>query len=466
MVTPTSPGNGVPTGVVTFYDGSTQIGSMDLSSGSASISISSLTVGSHSITAAYAGDGDDFVGSISNPVTELVGGTTVALLASNNPIAFGQSVTFTATVTAAAAGSSVPNGSVTFMDGSQSLGTFALDGSGVASLTTSSLSGGTHAITAVYGGASEFATSTSSETELVVNPATTTTTVSPSVKQSSFGEAVTFTATVAGFVGPATGSVTFTDGSKVLATVPVNTAGVATYSSSALAVGSHSLGFAYGGTSSYSPSASKTLTFAVSQSSTSTVLTASTATPLVGQSVTFTATVAPIAPGAGAPTGVVAFRDGSSVIGTAPLSGGVASLTVAFSAAGVSHVIVASYEGSTGYASSDSTSDTVAVARATPTATLIVIPRYVGKKVKSVTLEVLVPAEFIGGPVPTGSVTFDIGKRKLRTVRVVNGSASVVVALSKVTGQNIFGHYLGDPNYGPALSAVHVPKKYPKTKPG
>lgn len=465
LVMPTAPGNGVPTGGVTFYDGSTQIGSTtNLSSGSASVSVSDLAVGSHSITADYAGDGVDFVGSISNPVIELVGGTTVALLASNNPITFGQSVTFTATVAAAAAGSSVPTGSVTFMDGTQSLGTFTLNDSGAASLTTASLSGGTHAITAVYGGATDFAANTSSETDEIVNQATTTTTVSPSVKESTFGQTVTFTATVTGFVGSPAGSVTFTDGNKILATVPVNAAGVAVYSSSTLAVGLHTLGFAYGGTASYAPSSpSSTLAFTVSQASTTMVLTSSSATPLVGQPVTFTATIAPCA---GSPTGVVAFSDGSSVIGTVPVSGGVASLTVAFPAAGVSHVIVASYEGSTDYASSDSTGDTVSVAQATPTATLIVIPKFVRKTAKSVTLEVSVPAEFVGGPVPTGSVTFDIGKRKLRTVHLVNGSASVVVAVGKVTGQSVVGRYLGDTNYAPAASStVHVTKKLLKSKP-
>ena len=302
LVTPTAPGSGVPSGVVTFYDGSTQIGSMDLKSGSASISISSLTVGSHSITADYAGDGDDFVGSISNPATELVGGTMVALLASNNPIAFGQSVTFTATVTGAAALSGVPTGSVTFMDGSQSLGTFTLDGSGVASLTTASFSGGTHAITAVYAGAGNFAPSTSSETDLIVNQATTTTKVSASVNQTIFGEAVTFTATVTGFVGSPAGSVTFTDGNKVLATVPVNASGVATYSSSTLALGLHSLGFAYGGTDSYCAIFREPDSVVCGQPG------VDDNGPhgldghrLVGQSVTFTATVGPIAPGGALP---------------------------------------------------------------------------------------------------------------------------------------------------------------------
>ena len=150
---------------------------------------------------------------------------------------------------------------------------------------------------------------------------------------------------------------------------------------------------------------------------------------------------------------MVIFSDGASVIGTVPVAGGAASLTVAFPAAGVSHVIVALYVGSAEFASSDSTGDTVSVARATPTATLIVTPRFVRKKAKSVVLEVSVPAEFIGGPVPTGSITFDIGRRNSRTVKLVNGSASVAVAVGKVTGQSLIGRYVGDLNYAPVASS-------------
>ena len=54
----------------------------------------------------------------------------------------------------------------------------------------------------------------------------------------------------------------------------------------------------------------------------------------MGQNVTFTASVAALAPGAGAPTGMVSFRDGSTVIGTAAVSGGQAVLTVALSSVG------------------------------------------------------------------------------------------------------------------------------------
>jgi hypothetical protein len=72
-----------------------------------------------------------------------------------------QAVTFTATVHAAS-GTATPTGTVAFKDGGTSLGTpVTLNGSGVASFTTSTLSSGSHTITAVYSGDSNFATSTS-----------------------------------------------------------------------------------------------------------------------------------------------------------------------------------------------------------------------------------------------------------------------------------------------------------------
>ena len=78
-------------------------------------------------------------------------------------------MTFTATVTPDHAGSGTPTGTVTFKDGSTTLGTGTLSSTGVATFSTSTLSVGSHAITAVYGGDSNFTTSTSPTLTQVVN---------------------------------------------------------------------------------------------------------------------------------------------------------------------------------------------------------------------------------------------------------------------------------------------------------
>lgn len=95
--------------------------------------------------------------------------TTVALSASPNPATTGQSVTLSATVAVTAAGT--PSGSVTFSDGSTSLGTQTLSAQGTASLSIATLAAGTHAVTARYGGDATFAASSSSAVQLVINAA-------------------------------------------------------------------------------------------------------------------------------------------------------------------------------------------------------------------------------------------------------------------------------------------------------
>jgi Bacterial Ig-like domain (group 3) len=466
QVSAAAPGSGTPTGSVTFLDGTTELGTVTLSSGTASISTSALTLGSHSITAEYSGDTTDFLPSTSDVSVEVVGGTTVALVASTNPSTFGQSVTFTATVAATAAGFVVPTGSVTLMDGSQSLGTFVIDSSGVASISTASLTGGTHAITAVYGGDTQFAPSTSSETDQVVNRASTSTTLRPSASQGTFGQSVTFTATVTGGAIAPTGTVTFKDGSAVLATTALDASGIATFTSSAITVGTHSLVAVYNGSDSYASSPSTSVTFAVGQAATTTTVASSTSTPAAGQLVTLTATIAAVAPGAGAPTGMVVFHDGSNVIGTVAAAAGQASIIVAFSGVGTTHVIEATYQGSNGYLTSGSANQTVTVVNPTATTTLIAKPLFAGKKAKGVTFQIVVQPGSAGLPVPTGRVTLEIGKRKIRTVALTNGSASLSLPKARASGKTFVVHYLGDANYKAEVSnSVRIKASFFKFKP-
>ena len=83
--------------------------------------------------------------------------TTVTVSSSANPSIFGSSVTFTATVSAGAA-----TGTVTIDDGGSPIGTGTISGgTGIYTYTTSSLTGGTHSITTVYSGDSNYAGSTS-----------------------------------------------------------------------------------------------------------------------------------------------------------------------------------------------------------------------------------------------------------------------------------------------------------------
>jgi sugar lactone lactonase YvrE len=98
--------------------------------------------------------------TINIPVTP-----TVTLVSSDNPVLAGNAVTFTATVGST---SGTPTGSVSFLDGTATLGAATLAG-GKAMLSTSALSTGSHSITAVYSGDSAFASATSTALTQVVN---------------------------------------------------------------------------------------------------------------------------------------------------------------------------------------------------------------------------------------------------------------------------------------------------------
>ena len=121
--------------------------------------------------------------------------STTTLGTSGTPTTYLGSVTFTATITY---GGDVPTGSVQFMDGVVELGTAqAVNGSGVATLTIATLSVADHSITAVYLGDANYATSTSNLVHQIVNGgAATTTAVGTSLTPSTYGDNVTFTATV------------------------------------------------------------------------------------------------------------------------------------------------------------------------------------------------------------------------------------------------------------------------------
>jgi hypothetical protein len=182
--------------------------------------------------------------------------TTTSLASSLNPSTFGQALTFTATVKSTTTG--IPTGIVTFEDFAKIIGTGAL-GAGVAKFTTASLAAGAHSITAVYGGSVSFGSSTSAVLKQTVNKAATSTTLVSAPDPSTVGQTVTFTATVkAATSGTPTGTVTFKEGAATLATGTL-TGGKATFTTSKLAKGTHSITAGYGGSTNYLPSTSSVL---------------------------------------------------------------------------------------------------------------------------------------------------------------------------------------------------------------
>jgi hypothetical protein len=166
-VTAVASGAGTPTGTVTFFDGSTVLGTVALdANGQASLTRSFATAGSHAITAAYSGDGTFADGS--QTITEQVvtrRSSHTALVASANPVVLGQSVTFTATVSAAS-GTGTPTGTITFTDGNVVLAVLTLR-RGKATLAWRFATVGGHTIEAAYSGDGIFAASSQSLIEQV-----------------------------------------------------------------------------------------------------------------------------------------------------------------------------------------------------------------------------------------------------------------------------------------------------------
>jgi hypothetical protein len=228
---------GSVTGTITFKDGTTTLGAgaLNTSTRKAAFATSLLTGGSHHITATYSGNADNAV-STSAAFTEVVSkaAPTTTLLPFGSS-SYGQVATFRATVVPASGGS--PTGTVTFKDGSVTLGTTTVNTSThLAIFTTSLLTGGSHQITATYGGNVDDAPSTSAALTKVVNKAGSKVTLASSPNPSNFGNSVTFTATVIpAFGGSVSGTVMFKNFGTVLGSAAINSStGKATFSTSIL----------------------------------------------------------------------------------------------------------------------------------------------------------------------------------------------------------------------------------------
>ena len=354
-VSATAPATGTPTGLVIFYDGTTAIDTETLVDGSATYSTSALAAGGHAITIRYTGDAE-FVGGTSTAITQTVdqASTTTAVTPSDNPSVYGESETFTATVSSVSPGSGTPAGQLTFYDGTMAVDTENLV-NGTASYTTSSLTLGGHTITAQYLGSTDFIASTSTAFTQTVSQDGSKTFLSASANPTSLGQSVTFSVTVIAATpgsGTPTGSVTFYDGATAIDSETLAN-GKAGFTTSSLAMGSHTISAVYGGDTDFTGSSSPTVAEIVKQDGATTAVTSSTNPTVHGQSVTFTATVTATPPATGTPSGTVTFYDGTTLVDTETLVGGIATYTTSSLAVG-GHAITVQYAGDANFTSSTS----------------------------------------------------------------------------------------------------------------
>jgi large repetitive protein len=265
-IVPVAPGSGIPTGTVDFKDGATDLtpGGISLSAGRAFFTTSSLGLGHHTVTASYSGDAS-FTGSSGNDVNSLVvnqASSRTVMTAFPDPAVFGQVVSFTVAVPALAPSQGTPTGTVAFTDGTTTIGSVTLNNVGRATFTTASLSRGNHAINASYQGDAKFLSSSHTGFGETVLQDATTATVTASANPAVVGTTVTFTAVVQANspgAGKATGSVVFKDFTTALATLTLNGAGQATFTTSALALGTHAITATYAGDTNFLASVSALL---------------------------------------------------------------------------------------------------------------------------------------------------------------------------------------------------------------
>ncbi|MDG3002847.1 Ig-like domain-containing protein [Paludisphaera mucosa] len=227
-----------PGGLVGFYDGGVLVGTAQLDAGGAAVfTMGTLTVGSHAITAIYAGDAY-FLALASAPIAiDLARNDTSggAIVSSDPQVYYGETVTLTATFSAVSAGSAM-TGTVAFYDGDVYLGSAPLAGPGSSGLAASApptirgqavlpgarLAVGGHVVRAVYGGDANYAPVTSLvPVSVLVDPAGTSTSLGAAT--SSDGSTVLTAAVVATTPGdaPLDGAVSFYNGATLLGTAPV-----------------------------------------------------------------------------------------------------------------------------------------------------------------------------------------------------------------------------------------------------
>src|SRR3989442_968186 len=378
--------------------------------------------------------------------------TSTVLNSTPNPSLAGQAVTLSTTVTAVAPAVGIPTGTVTFRDGATPIGTVTLV-NGSASLVTSTLTTGNHSLTAVYNGSQNFLTSTSPAVTQVVNSQTTTSLTAPP-NPSVFGQAVTLTAVVspvAPGTGVPTGTVTFRDGATVLATVTLVN-GSASLTVSTLTTGSHSLTAVYSGSPNFNASTSPAVTQVVNPGNTTTSLTSTPNPSNFGQTVTLSATVNPVAPATGVPTGTVTFRDGATALATVNLVNGSASFSLATLTPG-SHSLTAVYNGSASFAGSTSAvvNHVVNAGNSSTSLTSAPNPSTTGQTVAlTATVSAVAPAT----GTPTGTVTFRDSATVLSTVTLVNGSASFQTAALAVGSHPLTATYNGSATFAASTSPV------------
>ena len=244
-------------GVVLSVDhGTAQSQPLD-ATGKATFTIARPDAGVHTLSVTYATQGDFDGSSTIGSLTVKPAPTTTAIAAPN--VTYPMDGTVTVTVAAVDRAAGTPTGNMTLSVDGGAAQARAVDAAGTATFAVTKPTGGDHGLSASYVAQGNFDASGATGT-LHVSRADTSTTARASQNPADPGQSITFTATVTSGAEKPTGSVTFQDAStNTTTTVALDSAGQATLTTSALAVGSHSIVAAYSGDTNFNASTSGTL---------------------------------------------------------------------------------------------------------------------------------------------------------------------------------------------------------------
>jgi len=430
-----TPAPSIPTGTVTFMDGTLVLGTATLNNGAATFTPQHLAAGAHTITAIYNGD-TNFTGSTSaNMAANIQADTTTTTLTSTaNPAAVGAAFSLGFTVSTALPETVAPTGTVALMDGPTTLASVNLNGTA----TLAQLSTGTHALTAVYSGDNNYPGSTSP----VLLETVTGKPTAIQTKNSGAGTptlAPTLSVMITDPAGQSYGNeswpsvqagATTSANGTLIATLPAaDYPNFTPYSGAltAIFVPDSSGGIWKGGTG-----ASGSISFT---GNTGGVLT-------LGGSSNY---VPP-------PTGTVTFLEGATVLGTAALSGGAAAFSPQGLAVG-DHTITVQYSGDANYAACTSGTTAVSIQNNHTTTALSsnIGPVLPGG---TVSWNFTVTSTLPDSVTPTGTVTINDGATPLATV---NLGATPSLPFDLVLGaHNLTATYSGDADFTASTSPVYI----------
>ncbi|MDP9912417.1 YD repeat-containing protein [Variovorax boronicumulans] len=469
----------VPGGMVTFYSGTIAVGTAPLINGVASIQIASPESAA-AFEAVYEGDTTFSSSSTRGQYGETVPSPTATTLSTSaTNVTQGDPVTLTAQVAGA-----LPGGLVTFFAGTTFLGSASVVG-GQATFTTTYLPMGTSLLQAAYSGDSNNQGSVLALGPTIEVAAGSTEVTAPTLEVDTIRFEPLSEATVGCqtrmyiyptenlFVGDLTGGCSVFDGERLIASF------MGAYDMKylpSMSLGTHSLKVVYSGDANR-PATTRTIELVVGKSPTDVQVTTSSKIAnfpslqtVIGVPLTLTANISPDESWVsfsggnfdGPPaSGLVTFYGGNSVIGTASVVNGVATLIVSDLPLGT-YPITASYSGDSSYqgeVGGGPIQQVVASTQVAQTQTTLTAAPLAGGNGTATTLIAKVSTSAGALPSPVGTVSFyrnfsSLETQLLGTVELVNGMASLDVSQMPYGSSELTAVYSGD--IGNATSTAYI----------